>query len=285
MKKNEDFKKYNFKISDEHFSIINKIGLSPNFSENILPTLINLKNEERSFCLDREDSQQFINKYYYSVNNLLLSLNAYLLENHLELNESSKEKIYQRKSRINTIANLFFDFLKRNIKNTYSKHYLILCELYIYENLYRHQISHGWMRIFKNVDSNSMDLELINTEELENLTNNEDLSKLKMETFDKLRETLKEARYNHLYFDNFVSLENIKDKIICEPIFQTKIKNLFKNNAGEKDVDKYNLNISHYKEDSEFLIITFSLNNLIRTILNVVKIIDYCPTLKEILKK
>lgn len=292
MQKDDKFNNCTFKISKEHFSIIDKIGLSPNFLENIFPTLINLKNEERNFCLDREEFPCFINKYYYSINNLLLSLNSYLLDNYLELNRYSPEddfmKIYKKNNKVNSITNLFFYHIKKQTKNIYPECYLILCELFIYENLYRHQISHGWIRVFKNINFNSMDIQIINNDFLDLLVNNPDennnqLFNLKKEDFDKLREVLKEAKYNTLFFDNFISSDEYE--IIREPVFQTKIKKPKTNNVLSKNINKYNLNTLHYRDNFDVLNITFSLNNLIRTILNVVKIIDYCPTLKEHLEK
>lgn len=287
-----EFNNVILKISEEHFSVLSKIGISPEFMDNIYPTLINIKNEEKSYNLNnRDEGLCFFHKYHYSINNILHSFNAYLLDVFLYINKDKPKenwiKIYEKQNGINTIVNLFAYILSTKELHS-STNYKILSELYVYENLYRHQISHGWINIFKNINFDMMRQKLVvSTSQLpikNNIEINRDILKsMNTQNFDDLRRLSKKFNTNTLMFDKFIPFENQFDKAIYEPTVQVNIgNNELKEMILEETIKNGNqlqILIKEILKDDDVSTMSFSLNNLLRTIMKVVEIVEFVPQL------
>lgn len=120
------------------------------FKKDIFYSIMNLKEEERQFPVN--NFWRFYNKYFYSMNFLLHSLNAYLLNQFIMFNKHNTidknwEDIYKQGNWQNKLTYLFFYMIENKKIKTYDN-LLILAKLNIYENLFRHQLSHGWFEIF-----------------------------------------------------------------------------------------------------------------------------------------
>lgn len=288
----------NFRISNEHFRKIGELGGSPEFMSTIHPTLLNLKDEEKTYDMNEMfENTRFLHKYYYSMNNLLHCLNNYLLDIYFYINKdepkSNWESIYNKRNTLNTIVNLFsYVLIKKNIHTSQS--YKLLSKLYVYENLYRNQLSHGWMNVFKNINIDMMEKTTLKNPNQYPLKNNKEadkiiLASMNTQDLDDLRKSAKEFNVQQVVFGKFVPYNKDLDYVLYEPIVQINIKNDNLKNLIEEELKNEGQDISlinnlEEMEDNEE-IVSFSLNNLIRTILETVEMIEYTPPLKEQLKE
>lgn len=198
-----------FKISEEHFQRMEEIGKSPEFMQNLYLTIINLKSEQRTY--EGKDHLLFYNKYFYSINTLLHSLNGYLLDVFIKLNKDQNipskewEYIYEKQNQRNNIVNLFVYYLcLKNIKTNSA--YQILTKLFIYENLFRHQLSHGWFNIFL-----KLDYSLINNTTMMTVLNKLPIDdkkipqKIENKSLDLLRKLSKQKDLDQVKYNMFLS--------------------------------------------------------------------------------
>ena len=214
-------KPLNIKIDDYNLSNIELIykNFKNNkyliFRDNIYYSLLNIKFNNQEYDLDTEMGQKlYFNRYFYDINTLLLSLNSYLLNIFIKTNPS--ENIYEKQDRKNTITFLFYKLLNENLLVNKSVILELIIRLYIYENFFRNQISHGWIKIFSNINSDEFK-NLVVIKSIDNIILNES-----RDILDEMNIALTES----MTIENFAIL-NIKKS-------RTKVTNSINNNNTNK---------------------------------------------------
>ena len=99
------------------------------------------------------ERKQYIQKYFYTINEVFLSFNDFLLKSYIYRHEFSTHKykdsdwkdifdVQNRKGKNNIVSLLNF-FFQNDISNFYFLE--TIHKFYIYENVFRNHISHGWI--------------------------------------------------------------------------------------------------------------------------------------------
>lgn len=281
-----------FKISEEHFQRIEEIEKSPEFMQNLYLTIINFKTEQRTY--EEKDHLLFCNKYFYSINTLLHSLNGYFLDVFIKLNKDENiptkewEYIYEKQNQRNNIVNLFVYYLcVKNIKTNAA--YQLLTKLFIYENLFRHQLSHGWFNIFLKLDYSFIrDKTMMTVLNELPIDNKKSPKKIENKTLDLLRKLSKQkdldqVKYN-MFLSNLKKIETKEEKdsyVFFEPMVVLSIKREEINLSINEELKKQNQgilldNLDTIQENR------FSLNHLLRTIVDIVELIEKPSNLKNL---
>lgn len=104
---------------------------------------------------DNLELKTYFSKYLYTINELLFSFNAVLLKKYIakksneKLKDNSWEVIFDKGNKKNKITYLLSELFLNDNDNHY---YLdLIHRFYVYENLFRHQLSHGWIDIFPHI--------------------------------------------------------------------------------------------------------------------------------------
>lgn len=99
--------------------------------------------------------KSYFSKYLYTINELLFSFNAVLLKKYIikksneQLSDESWETIFDKGNKKNKITYLLSELFFNDNDNHY---YLdLIHRFFLYENLLRHQLSHGWIDIFPHI--------------------------------------------------------------------------------------------------------------------------------------
>lgn len=132
--------------------------------ESIYLSLVNI-DKQKSIIYNIKDSLDlkcYFSKYLYNINELLLSFNAVLLKKYIRKNKQSNneswESIFNKGNKKNKITYLLSELFYHDNSDDY---YLDLFHrFYLYENLFRHQLSHGWIDIFSNIFHENFNLEI-----------------------------------------------------------------------------------------------------------------------------
>lgn len=215
----------NIDISDENYRKFEFFKEDPSF-ENLWNTIQSIKKQSKLYYdLDNEDDEYF-QKYINTIFEVIISFNSYLLKKYIKKNKEKKidlnwEKIYNRKSSQNN----FLYLIKQHIK--YFDDYLfIIHSLYLWENLFRHQLAHGWIDVFKAILSKN-DLSIFIDENFlhENFENSHLLTNTLETTINELRKYLKKESTN-MSFDKNLIKRNINNVSGVEELtFSINIKN------------------------------------------------------------
>lgn len=115
---------------------------------------------------DQLEVRRYFSKYLYNINEVLLSFNFILLKKYIikkSTEECSKlEFLVNKGNKQNKITYLLSQLFSNNNTDLY---YLeLIHRFYLYENLFRHQLCHGWINVFPYIfdTKNTLNLKISN---------------------------------------------------------------------------------------------------------------------------
>lgn len=203
------------------------------FQNTLYITILNLQNEESKYynLVQENELLQYLQKYYYLINELFLSFNSYLIKKYIEKNQNNNteqdaawKKIYKNQNSINKVEYLLSYLIEQKEPSLEDIDTINRLKIYfnIYENLFRNQISHGWIDI------------LYETKEIKTSIT---IPTSQIKDKKKIQETIKVIAFNeekNLYdarIDMKINLKTSKtiknlDFILCETIGKKEIKEM-----------------------------------------------------------
>lgn len=225
------------------------------FKDTIYITILNIKDEcKKTYNLSNSiQKKKYFQKYFYLMNELFLSFNAYLVQKYIQQNqkkvlESDWESIFIKKNNKNKVTYLINFFIKKeNLSfDDIATINLITLIFNFYENLFRNQISHGWINVFSQLNDLKIKIKIP-----ENLINNSEDHKDIMK--------LIESSYN----GKTASLMHIREAMKQEHNNKIKLNFITYSDRTNKKIIK-ELGVDFYVEDSSinYLIIEYLLNKL-----------------------
>lgn len=138
------------------------------FFDSIGIAILNIEKQKniKYNLSDAIEKKQYFQKYLYTINEIYLSFNSFLVKKYIRANrcaenpiDSDWEKIYQKTRGKNNIDYLLSFFFKKDNENHFLLEYIH--KFYVYENLFRNQICHGWMDAFYDLFNSEIELSMI----------------------------------------------------------------------------------------------------------------------------
>lgn len=199
------------------FSSLLKSQIDNNYNTTILPILRNIKKQSviHYNLAIKEERQQYFIEYMNRINNLLLAFNSYLAKDYWKKNSENIKidtknnyiQMLEPGNPLNKIEYLLSFYLedKKDYEHYFNK-------FYIWENLFRHQLCHGWFNFFillhmlqKDTQIKFIDKQYVNSikEEIEKI--NKNLEEIKKE-YNSLNKNVRK-NYKNKYIEDTEKLE------------------------------------------------------------------------------